>query len=252
MGGHFLNLLLIYTSFKLEEESQKSYLGYLWWVIEPALNICIYFLLFKVILNRGGADYIQFLIIGVIVWRWLNISVTKSANSILSKASLIKKVNIHKIVFPLSETLAVFVKFMTIFIFVFVCFSFSYGITIYHTLIFLPLISMFIFIAGFGLFLSSIFPLIPDLKLFLPHFLRLLFYPSGVLFNVYDLPSDLQFFIKLNPIVGSIQSFRNILMYKSSPEFFSLSILSALGIFLYILGYWILKKNGKRYAKIVI
>ena len=248
----FYNLLAMYTGFKLEEESRRSYLGYLWWIIEPLLNVAIYYLLFKVILERGSEDYIQFLFLGIIVWRWLSGAILKSSNSIIAQINLIKKININKILFPLSEVLSVTWKFLVIFIITVCIYSIFYKVTVNYIYLPLAVLSMFALISGTSVFFAAITPLFPDIKLFLPHFFRLLFYPSGILFSVDSLPDKLQFYVGLNPLVGGIQGFRKILIYGDAPEFMNLLLLFSLGLAFFIFGLWILSKNDKKYAKFLI
>ena len=57
----------------LKAQHKNSVLGYLWWLIDPFLNVGIYYFIVVVLFRRpGGADYGMHLVTGMMVWRWLS------------------------------------------------------------------------------------------------------------------------------------------------------------------------------------
>jgi lipopolysaccharide transport system permease protein len=65
MRLHWLELVLFSTYAELRAERARSYLGFLWWIIEPAMNMATYYLVFAVVLKTGQPDYVPFLLIGL-------------------------------------------------------------------------------------------------------------------------------------------------------------------------------------------
>ena len=45
----------------LKAEASKSYLSYLWWILEPILHMMVYYLVFGLLLNRGTEDFVVYL-----------------------------------------------------------------------------------------------------------------------------------------------------------------------------------------------
>jgi ABC-type polysaccharide/polyol phosphate export permease len=149
--------LTIYLArFKLETESARSYLGYLWWFIDPLMNALIYYLLFKVIMQRGGEDFIFFLFIGVFTWRWMDNTINKSSNSILTQANLLKKLYVNKEVLIYSETLFVLAKFLMVMGFVYLIYAFNFGFSINHLLLPVVMISHLTLSVGLGVFFGGL------------------------------------------------------------------------------------------------
>src|SRR6516225_8139492 len=66
MRLHLIELILFSTYAELRAERSRSYLGLLWWIVEPAMNMGVYYLVFAVIFNMGGPDYVAFLL--VVLW----------------------------------------------------------------------------------------------------------------------------------------------------------------------------------------
>ena len=77
----------------LQAEASKTYLSALWWAIEPIISMAIYYLVFKVIFQRGTDDFVPFLLIGLVSWQWFSNSVTHCANSINGNTTLVTLLN---------------------------------------------------------------------------------------------------------------------------------------------------------------
>src|SRR5699024_3382954 len=106
------DLLLYLVKSGLKAEHRTSYLGYFWWLLDRLLNIAVYYFFVVIILQRGGENYAVFLVIGLVVWRWISSSITTSANSVLRYSSIINQVYLPKLIFPLSFTITQLVNFL--------------------------------------------------------------------------------------------------------------------------------------------
>lgn len=246
-----LDLILVYTRARLEAESERTFLGYFWWILDPLIGVGIYYLLFKVFLNRGGPDYIPFLFLGLVTWKWFDNGVTRTSESILGASGIFKKVYIHKSLFPSVEVLYHSWKFLIVFVFTLICYLLmGYGQS--FEVVYLPLIlfTQFVLIYGIGFFVSSVTPYIPDLKFFIGYSLKLLFYPSGILFDIRSIPDKYQVFVKINFLSGLIQSYRNVIMYKTQPDWFSLFYCLTVGCSFLLIGNYIINRKDKIYPKI--
>src|SRR5690554_5151984 len=86
------DLLYYLVKTGLKAEHRNSYLGYFWWLLDPLLNVLVYYFLVVIILNRGGENYAVFLVIGLVVWRMISSTVNSSARSIMRYSSIINQV----------------------------------------------------------------------------------------------------------------------------------------------------------------
>ena len=64
------DLIAYKTYADLRAEAERTYLGVVWWFLDPLIHISIYYFVFSVIMSRGTENFIAFLAVGVIVWRW--------------------------------------------------------------------------------------------------------------------------------------------------------------------------------------
>src|SRR5699024_4039229 len=106
------DLILYLVKSGLKAEHRNSYLCYLWWLLDPLLSIAVYYFLVVIILYRGGADYLVFLVIGLIFWRWISSSINASAKSVLRYSVIINQVALPKMIFPVSFALSQLVNFL--------------------------------------------------------------------------------------------------------------------------------------------
>src|SRR5690606_27611627 len=98
------DLLYYLVKSGLKAEHRNSYLGYFWWLLDPLLNVLVYYFLVVIVLDRGGENYPLFLVIGLVVWRWISTTINSSSKSILRYSSIINQVSLPKALFPLSFT----------------------------------------------------------------------------------------------------------------------------------------------------
>ena len=103
---HYMDLISYKVYAELRTESSRTYAGYLWWVIDPIISLSVYALVFGVFMKRGGPDFVPFLAVGVVVFRWFNVSVLRAANSLIQHKGLIQRIYVPKPIFPAVAVLA--------------------------------------------------------------------------------------------------------------------------------------------------
>ena len=67
------DLLAYLTTSGLKAQHRNSILGYFWWLLDPLIGVLIYYFIVVIVFDRSdGPDYGLYLVIGMIVWRWLS------------------------------------------------------------------------------------------------------------------------------------------------------------------------------------
>jgi len=105
------DLILYLVASGLKAEHRNSFLGYIWWLLDPLLGAFIFYFIVVVVFRRGGEGYGIFLVIGMVVWRWLNSSVAAASRSIVAQSSIITQVYLPKAIFPLGSTISQLINF---------------------------------------------------------------------------------------------------------------------------------------------
>lgn len=253
MRQHYLELIWYKALAELRAEAARSFLGFLWWIVEPVLYMAAFYVVFGLIFERGGADFVPFLLCGLVAWKWFASTVTSAANAIPANGGLMQQVYLPKHIFPTIVLLVNTVKFLVVMGLLLV-FLMSYGHTPSYAWLGLPALVLVqcLFIAAVAGLVSSIVPFVPDFKLLLDNVMMLLFFVSGVFFDIGSVPGYLQFLLNLNPMAGIIDGYRTILMQGLWPNglyLASVLVVSLLGI---TLAGRILARYDRIYPKVLV
>lgn len=235
------DLLLYLVKSGLKAEHRNSYLGYFWWLLDPLLNVAVYYFLVVIILERNSPGYPVFLVIGLVVWRWISSSINSSANAILRYSSIINQVYLPKSIFPLSFTITQLVNFMFGLIVIAIFLVVNGVVPTWHVIL-LPVLLLITlaFLLAIGFILGYITVFVRDIDNLLTHIIRLFFYASPIIWEGGRLPPEYGFIVAVNPIAIIVESYRDILMHHQLPDFFKLSIIFVISVIaiIYMLHYY--------------
>ncbi|WP_448546865.1 ABC transporter permease [Thalassotalea fusca] len=253
VSKHYRDIIFQKAKVQLKSEASKTYLSFLWWVIEPIIFMGIYYLVFGVILQRGTEDFVPFLLIGLVTWRWFSNTVSSCSNSINGSLSLINQINFPKVILPSITLVVVAFKFFIIFALL-LCFLWWYGFSISQAYWYLPLI---LFVqhcinTACANFIALLVPFIPDIKEVIRPVLRIAFYLSGVIYAVDRLPIEYQEYFEYNPMSQVIKTYRDILMYSSPPDLFELLKFLFIAAGAVVLSHLLLRKFDPVFARVLI
>lgn len=224
--------LLIYLFVTgLKAQHRNTYLGYIWWILDPLLMGLVYYFLRVVILGMEGENIGAFLIIGLVAWKWTASVVTASAKSISSKEGIITQVYLPKAIFPLGTVLTQLANFVFSLV-VIAAFLACYRIVPGINAFWLPLVMVvhFIFLTAAALVLAYICMFVRDIENVISHLMRFWFYASPVIWETGRLPERFQFLLNYNPAAAFIVSYRNIFMYHSEPQWWNLFFIALLSL----------------------
>lgn len=235
----------------ITSEYANSYLGYVWWVLDPLLFMLIYVFVVQIVLGRGGPQYPVFVFSALLFWRWTQSAVAKSTRSIISAKSILSQTYIPKFIFPFVKVTINSVYFLFS-ILILAVFLIIYRIPFtFHIIEFIPIfIVQYTLILGLSLWLAHLGVYYYDVDRILGFVLRLWYYVSPGLYPIEDVPEKLQSIIWLNPLTTIFVSSRNVFMYGKSPVYIGLLAWFIVGVIFVITGLLTLYKFDKTYAKI--
>lgn len=214
--------LVAYSVFvKLKAEASRYYIGFIWWVLEPLLYLIAFYVLFVLIIPReNGDEFVMFFLCGVIVWKWFDSGAKAASAAINRNRSVWGRLNVPLIVFPLIEVVDATVKFVIVLI-IFLLVLLATGADLGWAIVAVPLLILvqFSLIFSWGFLLSSIEPIFPDLKNLLPHLHMVLFFLSGVFFDVNRLSSENKEILGFNPLLLMIDGYRSAILQNRWPVF---------------------------------
>lgn len=244
--------LVVYKTYAdLRAEAARTYIGVMWWVLDPIATMFVYYIVFGFLFDRGGLEYVQFLFVGIVSWRWFNTSLMKGSNCLINTRSLMRQVYIPKTVFPIVSLLVDTFKFAIVLV-ILVIFLALTGAPITAAYFALPLVIFLqgLFIAGVTLPVSAITPFFPDIRMVIDNMVRLMFFLSGIFYDVGEFSESTQRLFRLNPMVVIIDWYRGIMLRGTLPDLGSLATVLVISAVLVSFGWWLIRRFDFDYPKI--
>ena len=250
---HLVEVFFTKLVLNLKSEASKTYLSYVWWLLEPALMVAVLYLVFAVFLSRSMPNFVIFLICGKIPFLWFSKSVTNSSRSIISGRGLINQVSLPMPFFPMLVVFQDAFKQTVVFAFMFTFFA-VYGLEIswvWLSVIFV-ILTQLLLISAMSLLVAAITPFLPDFKYLIGTAMMALMFGSGIFYSYKDvlLPEHQQLFL-LNPIANLIKNYRQVLMENTLPDWSALAAICLASIALFIMMTLYYRKAGTVYARLI-
>lgn len=249
---YYFELVLQKAKADLRAEAARGYLGVLWWFVEPILYMGAFYIVFAHVFQRGDKNFVMFLLSGLIVWKWFHSTILVGSNSLMANANLMNQVYVPKIIFPLTTITVNTIKFLII-LFLFILFlQIGAGKTSWSWL-FLPgiVLVQLLLIVAVTIFFSAIMPFFPDFRVILDNVLLVVFFLSGIFFDIATLPEKVQTFLLLNPMALLINSYRDVLLQGNMPNWKDLLFVILFSFFVLCPAGWLLRRFDRIYPKII-
>ena len=211
---HYLELLLFKTYADLKAEAARTYLSFLWWVIEPVLFMLVFYVVFDLLFKRGGGgDFIPFLLCGLTVWKWFDGTLRMGMSCLRTNVALMRQVWLPKILFPSTIILNNTAKFAVVQILL-LGFLWLYGYLPTRVYLALPvlLLVQLLLIMACTYWLAALEPFLPDLRLIVNNGLTLMLFLSGIFYSADRIPEAYKSYYFLNPMAALIDAYRDVLL----------------------------------------
>ena len=251
----YKNYILYATWAELKTEVINSYLGWLWMILEHLAFMFIYMFIGTVVFRYKVEYFPIFVFIGLSAWNFFNKMVVASVKLVQMNRDTVTKVYLPKFVLLLVKMGVNGFKMLVSFLLVFI-FMIFYKVPItWNVLYFIPiLITVILFTFGVCTIVMHLGVFAEDLVNLVNIFLRMLFYMTGVF---YDISSRIHnavyrtLLLDLNPMANFIYNMRNVLLYKSAPVGMWTLLWFFIGLFLCILGIRTIYKYENTYVKVM-
>jgi ABC-type polysaccharide/polyol phosphate export permease len=242
---------------ELKAEVAGSFLGWLWWFLDPLLYMGVYSFIAILIFNRPEPHFPVFVFIGLNCWQFFSKSVKASVKLIAGKKNIVTKVYIPKHMFIL-EKMGVFGFKMFVSFALTAVFMLFYqvpiqwyivGVIPLFLLLFLGTFAVCLIIMHFGVFIEDLLNVITVV-------LQLGFYVSGVFFSIenrlaekYGLLADL--LLNLNPLALIMNDMRNVMIGSGEMHFVTIAIWFVLSAVVSVIGIKTVYSFENSYVKII-
>jgi lipopolysaccharide transport system permease protein len=248
----YKELFYFFTWRDIKIKYKQTALGFLWAILQPLLMMLIFTLFFGRILNVPSQNlpYPVFVFSGLLIWNAFASGLTNAANSMVSNATIIKKIYFPRLIIPVSSILVALFDFLMAFVlFIGLLVYFRQPVAI-SALWCWPLAIVIVMIATLGpaSWLAALNVKYRDFRYVIPFLIQVLFFLTPVIYPVSLLQHPLlQYIIVLSPLYAAIELFRMPLTTEAAGPLLMLISLSS-GFMLLIIGLVYFKKTEDMFA----
>ena len=248
---HYIDLVWYKAYADLRVEASRGYLGILWWVLEPLLFMAVFYVVFGARYPHSGKDYVAFLLVGLVAWRWFDNTIKLGSNALIWSQALMQQVYVPKIVFPTVTVVTNTVKFLFV-LATLLAFLLLNGYFPGATWLALPglLAIQLLFIAASTWLISALVPFLPDIRVIMDSGLTLLFFMSGIFFDIGSVSTQLATYLRLNPMAILIESYRKVLLHGVWPDWGMLALVVVFSVIILLVSLRLHFRYDRQFAKI--
>lgn len=245
-----LILRLAWSDFKLRYKS--SALGFFWSLLEPMLMLLVLYVVFSNLMRIQVEHYQLFLLLGIILWNFLDRGTSMSIWGIVGKPSLVQKVYFPRDILVISTCITALMMTALEFL-VFIIFMAAFRVLPATTVAYFPILFVFEFliIVGLSMALSALNVYFRDVQFIWRLIVQVGFFGTPILYPLTIFPEKIRWIVMLNPMAQIISMIRDCTLYGISPDPANLAYLAVCTIILLIIGYAIFASLEPRFAEVI-
>ena len=262
----YRDLLVMFVKRDITVAYKQTILGPLWWVIQPALTVIMYMVVFGGIagIPTDGIPQPLFYLGGVCMWQYFADCLNRTANTFVTNAGIFGKVYFPRLIMPIANVTSNLVRFgiqFGLFVIVYIyyaCIGLAPSPNWYFLLFPLLVVMMAGLALGFGIIISSMTTKYRDLQILFSFMVQLWMYATPIVYPLSQVAGkkvlglDLTTIMCINPVTPVIETFKHSAL--SAGEFIGWGWLAYSFVFMLavlVLGILIFNKVQKSFMDTV-
>jgi len=245
---NYLPLLKELVKRDLKVKYRRSFLGYLWSLLNPLLMMCVLSFVFSNMFKSTIPNFPLYLICGQTLWGFFSEATNMAMFGIIHNGQLIKKVYVPQTIFPLSRVVTSFVNMSFSLIAIVIVMIFTRAAFYWTDLLFwVPLLFLFVFCCGLGMALSAFSVFFRDITHLYGVLTLAWMYATPIFYDPSVLPENVSNVLAWNPMYYYIEFFRELILYGSIPTWNIWAICIGCSLGVLGLGLVVFRKLQKRF-----
>ena len=245
---HFFILRrLVLTNFKTRYK--RSYLGIIWSMLNPLLNMIVFVIVFSYLFNRNIDHFAVYVLTGNMIFEYFRQSTSEAMVQMISRGPMMRRIYLPKTTYVLSSVGINLINLILTIIPLIIVSLFDHIQFTPMMLMTLPCIALFtLFNIGASLLVSSIVPYLHDFSqiwnvlMTVWMYLTPIFYPETII-----APKYLQYF-RLNPITVYLTIFRSAYIDGIFPPAHLWLKAAGFAVAAFMIGWYFFTKNSNDFA----
>jgi teichoic acid transport system permease protein len=223
-----LYLILRLSTFQMKSANTNNYLGRFWELLNPAIQLSIYWFVFGAGIRQGqevemdnGIDvpFFIWMLTGMVVWFFINSAISSSSKSIYTRIQMISKMNFPMSAIPSFVIMAGFYSHLMLVAVVTIVLQFTkFKLSIYYIQLPYFMLVTLIFLLALALITSTLSTIVRDVQQIVNSVLKMLLYLTPLLWHMEHIiikGIDFVFLLKLNPLYYIVEGYRASLLGTS-------------------------------------
>lgn len=203
----------------LKLKYRRSFLGYVWSVLNPLLIMIVLTLVFSQMFRRDIKNFPVYFLTGRTMYDFLKNSTTSAMKSVTGNSALLRKVYVPKYIFTLAKVTSAMVD-MVFSLGAMVIVMVATGAPFYWTALLFPIVvaQMYLFCCGLGFFLAQLNVFFRDIQHIYSAVLTAWLYLTPIMYPIERLGETLTIVVKgFNPLYYYVAQFRDLIYYGQFP-----------------------------------
>ncbi len=248
----------------LKKTGADTLLGNVWWIVDPLLQMLVYYLLVGVILGRDRyPDFPLFIFAAVLPWKWFDATVKAGLGTVIGSERLIKQIYFPKLVLPIAASASGVVNFLFGLIPLVALMALAYPDRLTLWIVLIPVIAVvqLVFSTAVAIAVSALNVFYRDIGNVARHLMRFWFYLSPTLYGldmVREISSRqsglgpyIEAWYSINPFTYLIGAYRNVIYDGTAPQWGGLVIVGIVSLVLLLLSILLFKRLEPNFAKVL-
>ncbi len=247
-----IDLLRLLIKKEITLKYKRTYLGFLWSLLNPLLTALVLFLAFKIFMRFEMKDYTLFLLSALFPWTWFSASVTMSTISLTGNISLIKKIIFPKHFLILATIISQLVNLLFALPIIITICLYYHKIPSLNWFVAIPILIIIQFMTTYGLalFISMINAFFRDMEYIVSVIVSMLFWVTPIIYPLDQIPAKYHPYLALNPLTYLIESWRNI-FFSNTINWNYIGISFVTAIVVYITGSFVFRKMDRKLDEVL-
>ncbi len=196
---YFMTAIIIAQN-SVTRQYRDSFLGIIWTILQPAVQIVVYSVIFSRIMRFPIENYVLYLIGSLLVWQLISSVLLGACNSIIMQAETIKRCIVSLTVFPVADVLRALYTYGISFAVMYV-YALVFLVPFNPMILLLPvfLIPIIVGLMALAVALAFAAPYIRDLGDVMTVMLSVSFWLTPILYPISAMPEDVRPLYEFNP-----------------------------------------------------
>ncbi|MDM8515631.1 ABC transporter permease [Desulfobacterales bacterium HSG16] len=249
----FWNLIWALSAREIKGRYRRSLLGPFWAVLQPLFYMVIFtFIRGMLDIPSDGIPYVVFTYSVLVPWTFFSNVVARCAPSIMANASLVKKISIRREVFPAASIITAFLDFLIASI-ILVLMMIWFEVPLSLNLLWVPVLMVLTasLALGIGLGASALGTYKQDISMVLPFVMQFWILATPIMYPLSKVPLSWLPYYRLNPMVGLIDAYRNVLIKAIPPDLTLLLISVVELILIWAVALTLFRKMSRYFADVL-